>query len=160
MVGHTDFFIRQAHAQRLMDCLQFCQANRGLEIYSYCLMTSYLHLIAGGGGGKPVNEILRNMKSYSAKMLMQDMREHVAESRRPWLESRFRYLANIRAKDTELQFWERDNYPEAVLTDQFFRQKERYIHENPVKAGFVMRAEDWYYSSACPEGPLKVLRMD
>ena len=26
-------------------------------------------------------------------------------------------------------------------------QKMAYIHENPVKAGFVERAEDWMYSS-------------
>jgi putative transposase len=27
-------------------------------------------------------------------------------------------------------------------------QKLEYLHENPVRAGFVKRAEDWIYSSA------------
>jgi len=29
-----------------------------------------------------------------------------------------------------------------------FYQKLTYIHENPVKAGFVEKAEEWLYSSA------------
>jgi hypothetical protein len=28
------------------------------------------------------------------------------------------------------------------------RQKMNYLHENPVRAGFVEKAEDWIYSSA------------
>ncbi len=159
VVGWTDFFIRQEYRQQIFENLQFCQENKGLEVYCYCLMTSHLHLIAIGRD-LPINEIMRSLKSFSGKFLLRSMRENPQESRKPWLESRFKYLANIRAKDTETQFWERDNYPEAILTDAFFRQKQNYIHQNPVVAGFVTRPEDWYYSSACPEGPLKIVPFD
>jgi hypothetical protein len=36
-----------------------------------------------------------------------------------------------------------------VITQMdFFNQKLNYIHQNPVKAGIVLRSEDFLYSSA------------
>lgn len=159
VVGWTDFFVRNEYRQLLIDNLQYCQQNKGLDIHCYCLMTSHLHMIASGKETN-VNEILKGFKSFTAKALMHAMDENPQESRKEWLDSRFRFLANLRGRDTERQFWERDNYPEAILTDNFYRVKEKYIHQNPVEAGFVARAEDWFYSSACPDGPLKLMRLE
>ncbi|MGZ3874894.1 MAG: hypothetical protein ACXVJD_18380 [Mucilaginibacter sp.] len=36
-------------------------------------------------------------------------------------------------------------------------QKIDYIHKNPVRAGFVGSAHEFWYSSANPESPLKVI---
>ena len=36
-------------------------------------------------------------------------------------------------------------------------QRLNYIHENPVRAGFVYKAEDYVYSSACDYGGTKGL---
>ncbi|MEO1652490.1 MAG: hypothetical protein AAFU64_03000 [Bacteroidota bacterium] len=36
-------------------------------------------------------------------------------------------------------------------------QKVDYIHENPVRAGFVNEASEYLYSSASPLSPLKTL---
>jgi hypothetical protein len=35
-------------------------------------------------------------------------------------------------------------------------QKIDYIHENPVEAGFVGAAQDYWYCGANPESPLKI----
>ena len=37
---------------------------------------------------------------------------------------------------------------EVIRSEKWFSQKLNYIHQNPVKAGLVEKAEDWPYSSA------------
>jgi putative transposase len=46
------------------------------------------------------------------------------------------------------QFWRQDNQPKELITEGFARQKLDYIHNNPVEAGIVEKAEDYLYSSA------------
>ena len=46
------------------------------------------------------------------------------------------------------QFWKPDNYPEHYYTLLFMSQKLNYIHNNPIRAGIVNKAEDYVYSSA------------
>ena len=48
----------------------------------------------------------------------------------------------------EWQFWQQHNQPVQLFNLEMFYQKLTYIHENPVKAGFVEKAEEWLYSSA------------
>ena len=53
-------------------------------------------------------------------------------------------------KNGEIQyrFWQTGNHPVEIWSDEVFYQKLNYLHENPVVSGFVVKAEDWLYSSA------------
>jgi len=46
------------------------------------------------------------------------------------------------------QFWQQDNQPKIIYTPGFAGQKLEYIHNNPVEAGIVEKAEEYIYSSA------------
>ena len=46
------------------------------------------------------------------------------------------------------QFWQQHNHPLILNTNKLIEQKLNYIHNNPVKAGFVDKPEDYLYSSA------------
>jgi len=46
------------------------------------------------------------------------------------------------------QFWIQDNQPKVIYTETFAAQKLEYIHNNPVDAGIVKKAEEYTYSSA------------
>ena len=35
-----------------------------------------------------------------------------------------------------------------IESENVFQQKLNYVHENPVRKNYVMREEDWYWSSA------------
>jgi putative transposase len=157
IVGWTDIFIRSEYREEIVNNLNFCIRNKGLKIYSFCLMTNHLHMIASCEEGL-LNKILRDFKSFTAKKIIQMIEDNPKESRKEWILNRLSFLAQVRSNDSRMQFWERDNYPERISTDYFYRQKENYIHENPLRAGFVLRPEDWAYSSACPECPLLIER--
>ncbi|MEZ5022805.1 MAG: hypothetical protein R2728_05990 [Chitinophagales bacterium] len=46
------------------------------------------------------------------------------------------------------QFWQQQSHPIELSSNFIQAQKLEYIHQNPVKAGFVGRPEDWIWSSA------------
>ncbi|MEO5945263.1 MAG: hypothetical protein ABIP79_00490 [Chitinophagaceae bacterium] len=46
------------------------------------------------------------------------------------------------------QFWRQDNQPMKFFRGYFAFQKLNYIHQNPVEAGIVEKAEEYLYSSA------------
>lgn len=46
------------------------------------------------------------------------------------------------------EFWQHENHSILLDTNEMLQQRLNYLHENPVRAGFVTKAEDWLYSSA------------
>jgi len=59
--------------------------------------------------------------------------------------------------------WQHDSDVFSIVSESTFRQKVNYIHQNPVHAGLVQRAEEYCWSSArfwsnCPteDEPLRV----
>ena len=50
--------------------------------------------------------------------------------------------------DRNHQFWEEGSHPQEIQNIKMLHQKLDYIHQNPVKRGYIDNAEDWRYSSA------------
>jgi len=50
--------------------------------------------------------------------------------------------------DRTFQVWDEGTQPKQILTDDMMWQKINYIHDNPVRRGYVDHPEDWRYSSA------------
>ena len=46
------------------------------------------------------------------------------------------------------QFWRHDKNPIELWSTHVIKQKIDYVHQNPVEAGLVYKAEDYVYSSA------------
>lgn len=55
-------------------------------------------------------------------------------------------LQNTNNRD--FQFWQQHNHSIELNNNKKLKQRLNYLHENPVKAGFVSRPEDWAWSSA------------
>lgn len=52
------------------------------------------------------------------------------------------------SRNKVFQFWRQDNQPMELYSGAFTFQKMNYIHQNPVEAGIVDKAEEYLYSSA------------
>ena len=50
--------------------------------------------------------------------------------------------------DREFQLWQEGSHPKVIETEAMLRQKLEYIHQNPVKQGYVGDPAHWRYSSA------------
>lgn len=50
--------------------------------------------------------------------------------------------------DREYQVWEEGSHPQQIQSDEMMRQKIEYIHNNPVKRGYIDNPVHWRNSSA------------
>ena len=124
----------------LVDTLTFCAANKGLLIHGYVLMPNHYHLLCSQEDAK-LSEVIRDMKGYTSRLIAPKLRE---DGRLDWLRALTRRLAD----GERISVWQEEFHPEQVYSQPFFEQKLNYIHDNPVRAGFVEKVEDWKYSSA------------
>jgi REP element-mobilizing transposase RayT len=137
----VDVFTRNEYKNILVDNLEYCQKNKGLEIFAWCIMTNHVHLIIRAEDGRRLSDILRDYKKYTSKSVLKAILENIQESRKEWLIERFKTPEGFR-------FWRPDNKPVELWSNAVIDQKIDYIHQNPVEEGLVFRAEDYVYSSA------------
>lgn len=45
VIGWADVFTKVVYKDIIVESLRFCQANKGLEIFAWCLMTNHIHLV-------------------------------------------------------------------------------------------------------------------
>jgi REP element-mobilizing transposase RayT len=138
----VDVFTRPIYTDILLDSFHFAQEQRGLQVYAWVVMTNHFHAILSCNEGFELSNVLRDMKKFTASQIVNAIRNNSQESRRSWLQ----WLLKNEAGG--VKFWAAGNHPEEIWSQKFFLQKLEYIHNNPVKAGIVARAEDYRYSSA------------
>ncbi|SEP74126.1 REP element-mobilizing transposase RayT [Hyunsoonleella jejuensis] len=146
-VNWIDVFIRQIYFNILIDSVNHCRAEKGLELYAYCFMPSHLHFVFRSSHDKPM-ELLRDFKKHTAKKIIEAIKTHPQESRKEWLLWMFERAGKKQGNVTKYQFWQHHNKPIELWSTSVIQQKIDYIHNNPVVNGFVTNPEDWKYSSA------------
>lgn len=147
VVHWIDLFTRSAYRQILIDSLKFCQENKGLILYAWCIMTNHVHLIIGTND-RPMEGILRDMKSFTSRKLKEAIIDNAEESRKKWIIWMMKQTGNKNRNNLEWQLWQQHNQPIELSNGNLISQRLDYLHNNPVKAGFVQNPEDWLYSSA------------
>ena len=106
-----------------------------------------MHLIIRAAENNP-DQVLGRFKEFTSKQLQQQIRDNPQESRREWLQEMFKRAASENSNVKTGQFWQHNNKPIELWSEEVTRQKLDYIHNNPVIAGFITKAEEWKYSSA------------
>ena len=154
VVGWIDVFTREIYTQEIIKNLQFCQKNKGLEVFAYVIMSNHIHLVARRKEGL-LSNVLRDFKSYTSKQILKLIEENPSESRKEWLLYMFKYFAKF--KNQDYMFWQHNNHPIELVSANVTLQKINYIHENPVRAGIVSEAQNYIYSSANQFSPLKCI---
>ena len=85
----VDVFVRRIYFDCIVENLNYCVANKGMEIYAWCVMPSHIHLVFRSNIQKP-DELLRDFKSFTSKQLIKLIEENMLESRREWLLNSFK----------------------------------------------------------------------
>jgi len=147
VVEWVDVFTRKEYKDILIDSLRYCQKERGLQIYSWCIMSNHVHLVVSAKQND-VSDILRDIKKFTAKEIIKAITNHSGESRKDWMLEIFRKAGTANSRNATYQFWRQDNHPKELFSTGFTNEKLDYIHNNPVEAGIVEKAEEYVYSSA------------
>lgn len=146
-VGWIDVFTRVNQKTILINALQHCQQNKGLEIYAYCIMSSHMHLLCKSTDGFILSDVIRDLKKFTSKKIIQTIIDE-PESRREWMLEYFKKSCEHLKREQHYKVWQNGYHAEIIETNWFIKQKVNYIHNNPVKDKIVTLPEDYYYSSA------------
>ncbi len=148
VIDWIDVFTRPAYKHIVVDSLKYCQANKGLDIYAWVLMTNHLHMIVGTSDSTPLSDILRDFKKFTSKGIVKAIEQNQQESRKEWLMDRCWFRGANDSKIKNYKFWQDGCYVENIYTYEFCMEKLKYIHMNPVRQEIVERPEDYLFSSA------------
>ncbi|TZF81857.1 transposase [Pedobacter sp. BS3] len=147
IVGWIDIFTRIEYKSIIADSLNYCQQEKGLIVYAYCLMTNHIHLIAAAEPGYKLSEIIRDFKKFTNKQIIQQIKTN-NESRAEWLLNKFEYAGKYLQRVKDYKVWQDGYHGVELVSNYFIDQKLDYIHQNPVKAGIVAESHHYLYSSA------------
>ena len=147
VINWIDLFIRNEYKEVLLKSIQFCQKEKDLELFGWCIMTSHVHLIIGTKNN-PLQNIMRDLKRHTSEELHKAIKSNSRESRREWILWMMKRSAIKNKIPSGFQLWQPENHPIELSTNKIAHQKLEYMHNNPLEAGFVIKPEDWLYSSA------------
>lgn len=143
-----DIFTRPLYKDVLVDSLRFCQEKKGLELFAWVIMTNHIHLIARAEPSVLLHDIVRDFKKYTSVTLCRMIESNQQESRKEWMLWMLARAAQKTSKHQKYLLWQEGYHPVELSSNQIMEQKLDYLHQNPVKEGWVDTAEEYVYSSA------------
>ena len=141
VINWTPLFTRPSSVQIILDSFCYLQQNSKLKLYGYVIMENHLHWIAQSN---QLSKDVQRFKSYTARRLI----DYLTEARQHKLLEQFAFYKKSHKADRDYQLWEEGSHPQLMQNEEVLRQKLDYMHLNPVKRGYVDKAEHWRYSSA------------
>lgn len=141
VVDWLPVFTRPEAVEIVLEAWRFRQERDALKIHGYVVLENHLHAVARCDR---LPEVWASFKRHTAQRLVELLEargeQHVL--------SRLRLPAKAQRPDRTHQFWQEGSHPQAIMGDEMMRQKIEYIHNNPVRRGYVDFPEDWRWSSA------------
>ncbi len=139
-------FTKSSYFNIIINSLEYCRQEKGLRIYAYVIMLNHLHLIVSTDDKDPKNlsNVFRDFKRFSSKEITRLLQE---EGKRRAL-ALFEKAAIQDGRKNIFKVWQGGFHPKGIYDEKFGLQKMEYIHNNPVKKGYVSKPEYWFYSTA------------
>ena len=147
-VQWVDALTRPLYKKVVLESLRYCQKEKGMIIYSYVIMSNHIHLIASADEGFNLSDALRDFKKFTSKKLLAEIESNHKESRKSWMLWIFKSAGANNSNNKKYQFWQQDNRPIQLSTNEMIDQRLVYIHNNPVVEGLVAEPEHYLFSSA------------
>jgi len=141
-VAHDRLPIFRTEIIKQIVCNAWSEARGSGEIliFAYVIMPDHSHVVTDGH--REISDVLRFLNGVSAKRILDYLKENEFES------SLRKLRQEEKRKGYKHSVWQ--HHPDAfrIIGEDTFMQKVNYIHQNPVRAGLVGRAEDYRFSSA------------
>ena len=137
----------------LLNCFRYLQQNDNLKIYSYVILENHLHLVASSDD---LSKTIKKFKSFTAKKILELLKQQNIKT----ILDQLAFYKKEHKKSSTYQVWQEGMQPKLIQNELILKEKIDYIHNNPIKRGYVDKAKYWRYSSARDyegiEGLLKI----
>ncbi len=130
IVGWVAVFTPPEAVQIIFDLWEFLRREKGFRLFGYVVLENHLHLIASAPN---LANVIKSFKMYTARQIIDLLDRHQAKV----LLRQLRALKLRHKTESEYQVWEEGSKPKQIGSDEMMRQKLEYIHNNPVKRGYV-----------------------
>ena len=134
-------FTRKESVDIIIQCLKYLQQNDGLKLYAYVVLENHLHMVVQSDD---IGKTMESFKKYTAKALLHLLQKENVKT----ILDQLKFYKKAHRTDKVHQVWEEGYQPKLIQTDAIMISKINYIHQNPVKRGYVDEAVHWRYSSA------------
>ncbi len=134
-------FTRPETVSILLEAFTFRQQEPEFRLYGYVILENHLHCIVQA---PELAKQIRELKSYTARKII----DYLQEKQVSQLLAKLAYYKKAHKTDREYQLWQEGSHPQWLQNEAMLVEKLQYIHDNPVKRGYVDNPEDWRYSSA------------
>ncbi len=134
-------FTRVETTNIIFESLKYLQQTDNLKLYAYVILENHLHLVVSSDDlGKSMTkfkahtarEILKLLQANNVKIILEQLA----------------FYKKAHKKETTYQLWQEGIQPKLIKDDNMMNEKINYIHQNPVKRGYIDEAKFWRYSSA------------
>jgi len=141
VVAWLPVFCQPAMVEIILNSWRFLQRERGVQIFGFVVMENHLHWIAQGPS---LAEQVGRFKSYTARCIIDELEKRGHKT----LLEELRYYKLRHKVDQTHQLWQEGSHPQQIQGDEMMLQKLEYVHDNPVRRGYVDDQVHWRYSSA------------
>jgi putative transposase len=141
IVDWLPVFTTSACCDIIVEAFDYCRRNKALKLFGWVLMPNHFHAVVQSTA---LSRVMADLKKFTARRLI----EQLTIERRDWLLKSLRELRLPHKHASAYQLWQEGFHPQALYSDETIRQKLEYLHNNPVRAGFIVAPEHWRYSSA------------
>ncbi len=129
------FQASEARDEMVRVILERCRSTR-TGLTAFVVMPHHIHILIKLPAKLPVTEFAKRLKMAAAHRI------------RPLLPPSTEKLFDAQRGLNRRTFWQRSFRSAAVRDERMFWDIAEYIHENPVKAGYVASSADYRWSSA------------
>ena len=126
----------------IIDAIKYYQANKGLIVYGYCIMPNHVHMIIQAVGEFTISEILRDLKKFTARAIVNKLEQGKSEVHMEVLKQ-FSEAGKLLKRITNFKVWQDGTMAKLVYSNKFLMEKLSYIHNNPVE--YELCNTPWQY---------------
>jgi REP element-mobilizing transposase RayT len=103
-------------------------------LHAWCVMPNHVHVLFQPKAGWTMSKIVASWKSFTGRRISEHKMRAGLEPGEP--------------SGKPNPIWHREYWDRYIRDQAHYANTVKYIHENPVKAGLVKKAEKWKWSSA------------
>jgi len=134
-------FTNKESVSIIIESLKYLQKNNNLKIYAYVILENHLHMIASSND---IAKDIARFKSFTAREIINLLKHRNMKM----ILDQLKFYKKAHKVDREFQLWQEGMQPKLIQGEKMLLEKIEYIHNNPVKRGYVDEASHWRYSSA------------
>ena len=149
-------FTRPESVNILFESFRHLQQHDNFKLFAYVILENHLHLVAASDD---ISQSIKKFKSYTAKALLELLHVNKAKT----ILDQLAFYKKAHKTETSYQVWQEGSAWKLIQSEEIMIERINYIHNNPLKRGYVDEAAHWRYSSARnyenKEGLIDVKRM-